>query len=197
MPWHWKRWLAGPVLVLSLLITACEPASGPGPELPAEPETVAGPQAMTVDADDGESYALVEARIPDTIDDLAVSKLIGVDGGSLSLAGHRLTVPAGAVDQPTLFTMTLVTNGYVEVDLSAEIELLGGLISVGADGFDEPVTLSLTYAWASDVEDPDDLVILRELDGDEPYEVLPSTVAESGKVVITDLDHFSRYCMAQ
>ena len=48
-----------------------------------------------------------------------VALLLGSDGGILALLGHILEVPAGAVSEPTLFSMTVLQNGYVEVELTA------------------------------------------------------------------------------
>lgn len=163
-----------------------------------EPEDGTAPAYTTVADADGEEYRLIEGRLPTDVDALSVSKLIDADGGTLTLAGHKLAVPAGAVDGPTLFTMTLPAEGYVEVGLSATVEV-GETVDLFEiqDEFHEPVTLSLTYARAEDVDDPDDLVILRMLGDshDDPHEALSSTLGD-GKVVMADLDHFSRYCMA-
>lgn len=163
---------------------------------PVEPrvEVEMGPRASV--AGDGE-YTLVEGRIPSDIEDLTVSGLIGVDGGSISLAGHQLTVPAGAVDAPTVFTMTLPSSGYVEVDLKAvQVTALGETV---VEKFAQPVTLTLTYAWASNVTDPSALRILYMTDGthDGGHElVADQSVDETGKTVSARLDHFSAYCMA-
>ena len=110
--------------------------------------------------------------------------------------GHSLVVPAGAVSTPTLFTMTLPRLGYVEVELHATVrDLLGRLIDVGAAGFDRPVTLSMSYARATNVDDPRDLVILHKL-GNDRYEVIPSVLNQSTKRLTAQLEHFSGYCMA-
>lgn len=182
---HWLRAALGTLLIAAL----------GGCERPADPSAVpsTGPAFSQNVAD----YVLIEGAIPSSILDLEVSKLIGPDGGSLSLAGHSIDVPAGAVDGVTLFTLTLLTNGYVEVELSAVLNgLLGGLLDVGEEGFgEETVALTLTYAWATNVEDPGDLVILRMLE-DGKVEPLATTVDETGKTVTAELEHFSRYCMA-
>ncbi len=176
-----------PVLLAGLLLSSCE---RPATESPTTPSAVATHSSSL------SSYTRIEGRIPADIPDLQASKLIGVEGGSVSLAGHTITVPAGAVGQPTLFTLTLATNGYVEVDLSATVtDLLGNTIDTGSQGFKLPVTLSLTYAWASNVSDPSRLLILRLLDKDK-VEPLKSTVDPTGKTVTVQLDHFSKYCLA-
>lgn len=124
--------------------------------------------------------------------------LIGSDGGVLSLLGHVLDVPAGAVSETTLFSMTVLQNGYVEVDLTATPRsLLYRLFfwrRVEAVEFDVPVELSLSYARATNVTDPSRLKIMR-VNPDGRHEILPSTVDPVTKTVTAELDHFSRYCM--
>lgn len=178
----WTRFLIGAVILS--VAAGCDPA----PRQSADP-----PTAPTLDLT-ASDYYFIEGRIPSHIGDLDVSQLIGADGGSLHLAGHSITVPAGAVAEPTVFSMTLLTNGYVQVELEA---ISAGLLSdVGAGGFNgKTVALSLTYAWASNVSDPADLVILR-MHEDGRVEPLPTTVDSKGKTVTAQLDHFSRYCMA-
>jgi hypothetical protein len=119
-----------------------------------------------------------------------VIKIIGLDGGLLTLQNHSLLVPPGAVTQPTTFRMELVPNRLVMVDLEATRRGR----DVGADGFGTPVTLTLSYKDA-DVRDPSKLFILRYNENGE-HERLPSVVNTTNKTVSAQLDHFSRYCMA-
>lgn len=140
-------------------------------------------------------YTLIRERLELPVD-LDASKIIGIQGGSLSLLGHRIDVPAGAVSRPVLFTMVVSTPGFIEVELDATISgLFGRVIDVGGAGFDRPVQLSLTYARATNVEDPADLVILRRLPSGA-VEELPSRVDGDRQTVTAELEHFSRYCMA-
>ncbi len=140
-------------------------------------------------------YTLVKERLALPLD-LDLSKIIGINGGSLSLLGHTITVPAGAVDRPVLFTLIVARPGYVEVELDATISgLFGRIIDVGGNGFDEPVDLTLSYSRATNVDDPSRLVILRRLPGGA-IEEMPSTVDTQRKTVTAQLDHFSRYCLA-
>ena len=155
---------------------------------------VAGPrQAVTVPG----GYTLIEERLGVTLGDLSASQVIGLDGGTVQLLGHQIHVPVGAVSQPTLFTIRIVTNGFVEVDLTA-LGGVGGVIDVGAAGFAVPVKLTLTYARSPNVTDPTRLLILRKLGPgyQGTYEVMPSRVDTTSKTVEADLDHFSDYVMA-
>lgn len=207
---HWTRAIFIPVLGAALLITSCDRGREANPvgdpiTGPSAPQAILGlfePGDGTVEGTDGGEYRLVEDRLLLDLADLQVSKLIGIGGGQISLAGYTLTVPAGAVTRPTLFTVTVVTSGYVEVDATATITgLLGNLIDIGSRGFRKPVILSLTYARTPsfDVENPPPLVILRRVESgyDDPYELVPSVTDLERKLVHARLDHLSRYCMAQ
>ncbi len=133
----------------------------------------------------------------------SISALIGVNGGSLELLGHRLEVPRGAVSIPTLFTMTVLPL-YVEVDLRAAATtsgLLGRVINVGSQGFQKPIPVTLTYSRTTFATNPpgvERLSILRVTSvlGYSRYEPLPSVVDTVARTVTAELDHFSRYTMA-
>lgn len=183
---HPMRWVLGLAAVLAIT-TGCEPSTAPALPEPSGP-------ALSLESS---GYRLIEGRLPEGLPEIEVSKLIDVSGGSIHLAGHSIEVPAGAVADPTLFTMSLVTNGYIEVELTAVVSsLLGGVLDVGGDGFGgKTVALTLSYATATNVEDPDDLLILRMLE-DGRVEALDAVVDPSGKRVTAQLDHFSRYCLA-
>lgn len=51
------------------------------------------------------SYYRITERLPDPVPLLELSQVIGLLGGQVTVAGHTLTVPAGAVSTPTLFTV--------------------------------------------------------------------------------------------
>lgn len=130
--------------------------------------------------------------------DATLALLIGSDGGLLSLLGHAISVPQGAVLEPTIFSMTVIQQGHVEVELTATPKsLLSKLFfwrSVEEVQFQVPVDLTLSYARATNVTDPSRLKILR-INPDGRHEVMPSTVDPVTKTVTAELDHFSRYCM--
>lgn len=198
-----RRWRLAQILPLFLTVLAgCESVVEPTPDRSFAPEvarqileTDDADHRTTVSDDEGNEYTLIEALIPPIIPELHVSRIIDASGGTLSLAGHKLTVPANAVKVPTVFLMVVLPNGRVEVELQALVSTLFGVVSVGEEGFAEPVTLSLTYAWAANVESPDRLKILH-LREDGTADPLPSTVNPTTRTVTAKLGHFSRYCMA-
>jgi hypothetical protein len=122
--------------------------------------------------------------------------LLNLLGGPTRQSYTLIQQPPGAVGGPTLFTMLALPTGYVEVDVTALVpQLLGSSLNIGAIGFRKPVRLSLSYARATNVRDPQDLFILRmKLNG--RHEVLPSTVDTVRKLVTAELEHLSKYCMA-
>jgi hypothetical protein len=174
---------------LALVLASCDQAG----------ERVLTPAAPNASVVSKEKYGfqLVEGVIPSDVTSLQVTQVIGPLGGTLSLAGHSLTVPQGAVSEPTLFVMTLGTRGYVEVDLKATREILGTVVDIGSHGFlnGRTVTLSLTYAWATNVDNPARLSIVRELSGGE-LQGLKSKVDKRAKQVSTELEHLSSYAVA-
>lgn len=182
----WKRVLLLPLL--AAVVGGCELADGPSQVAPMAPQQLLG----GVQAPEGYTLAQ-DALDTKTVETLSASELIGANGGAVSLLGHTLTVPAGAVSEVTLFTLKLLPTGFVEVDLHASV---AGL-DVGSKGFRRPVPVSLTYSRATNVADPSKLAVLRILSstGYGSFEVLPSVVDHQAKTVNVSLDHFSRYAM--
>lgn len=136
-----------------------------------------------------------------TVDGLLalVTELIGVNGGSLELLGHRLVVPRNAVDAPTTFNLGVLLNGTTQIDLSAYAPGGSGRIDVGAEGFDRPVRVDITYSRASvRSRDEDDLVVLRLNPAGlgALHEVVPASIDEDREKATVWLEHFSKYAMA-
>lgn len=196
MRWFRKSWIALPFLAVAL-ISGCESGGSRSLPSPTEPQELLG---SLLGGDKVKGYTLVRAPLLASAGDLlSVNGLIGGEGGQLTLLGHTLTVPVGAVTEPTLFVMTVLPTGYVEVSLEASIStLLRGLLDIGGRGFLKPVPVSLSYAGATNVADPSRLTILRvtSLLGYGKYEVMPSRVDRAARTVTTELDHFSRYVIA-
>jgi hypothetical protein len=95
---YWFSRAAVLALAIAMLTSSCERATN-APEL--------RPQATATST----SYTLVHDVLPLPVPNLNVSSLIGIGGGSISVLGHTLTVPSGAVTSPTLFTMIALTDG--------------------------------------------------------------------------------------
>jgi hypothetical protein len=126
-------------------------------------------------------------------------KWIGSGGGTVSTAAYTLTVPAGAVSQSTRFRVEPTNTGTYSVDLSAHRKggLLGlSLVEVGSKGFAKPVKLTIKYANATNVQNPNSLVIVY-IRTDGTVVTQTTVVNTTAENVTTSLGHFSRYAMAQ
>jgi hypothetical protein len=191
-----KRLPKGPLFFLSLLLLlGCRQDAGEMaiPTGPAE-AAFGSPTEYLPLADPLSAYMLNEGET-------RASGIIGEDGGTIELIGHRIHVPAGAVRGPTLFTITAVP-GRVEVELRATAEgVLGRVVNVGKRGFAKPVPVTLSYARTAFTNNPpgvDHLAVLRVFSrfGDARYESLPSRVDEDARTVTAELEYFSRYTLA-
>lgn len=147
-----------------------------------------------IEAASSTSYYRITELLPDPVPVLQLSQVVGLLGGEITVAGHKLTVPAGAVSTPTLFTVRAMNNGYIELELNAVVDGLLGIVNVGESGFKKPVTVTMTYARATNVTDPQRLKVMR-LNNNGRHEILPTTVSANGLTVSAKLDHFSRYAM--
>lgn len=176
-----------PFLALALALGACESVGGPdgmmGPE-------VASPSAdwLEVGGDSDVRYRIVRE------DDAArgtATGIIGSGGGKLSLGGHELLVPAGAVSGPTTFTMTKLDD-ELQVRLTATQLTLN---DVGSRGFAVPVRLVLNFARAKEeIADPSKLRIFW-LKHDGSFETQSTQVDIVGKRAVGYLNHFSDYAL--
>jgi len=126
--------------------------------------------------------------------DLSLSKLLGIGGGTITVAGITLDVPAGAVSVPTLFTVLALPTPVIDVSLTALVpQLLSGL---NITTFKKPVTITMSYARATNVSDASKLVIVYYNYYSNKLEALPSTVDLEKKTVSAQTTHFSKYGMA-
>lgn len=223
----WKKFGRYAAMVtLALAVASCEHATSPmdveAPveEVSAEPQQLLGGllggllgQTITVRAVDQygviRNYTLVReplltnllGAVVQTVDGLlqTVTGLLGHNGGSLNLLGHRLVVPSGAVDLPTRFSLGVLLNGQTRVNLTATGPGGSANVNVGEDGFDVPVRLDMTYKRANNIRDERKVVILRLNPAGlgAVHQVLPTTVDRSNDRATVWLEHFSGYAMAQ
>lgn len=184
MPRIWKALIAASTLALTLVVWGCEQPTeldNPSPQIEVETESsrLAGPGDLA-------GFNSVASTLGQTVAGTVTAR-VGANGGTLELAGHVLTVPRGSVRGPTTFTLRVVPNGGIEVELQATTP--GSRPNnVGSQGFDRPVRLVLSFAGTNGV-DAEDLVIVRVDDG-EPQE---THVSANGSSVWADLAGFSRY----
>ncbi|HEX6066994.1 MAG TPA: hypothetical protein VFZ04_22315 [Longimicrobiales bacterium] len=124
-----------------------------------------------------------------------VTGLVLPTGGSISIDGHTLKVPAGAIDQATWFSMQVVEASVVHVRLKAWRAIDGAAVTQFPS---VPVELTLD---ASPIEklDPTGLVIVYLRDGtyDGAREEVRSIVNQNDWTVTGYLTHFSSYALAR
>jgi hypothetical protein len=115
--------------------------------------------------------------------------ILGPEGGSLRIAGHRLTIPAGALTEATQFTLRAPAGRQVQLELSA----------AGAEHytFVAPVVVTISYdrcgrqhsatpasAWYTDDT------------GQLPLELMPGKDDRKQRAVTFQTTHFSTYTVA-
>ena len=107
---------------------------------------VTAPAAPAAPAPDASLLGLIGTptliQCPTTATSTA-SGLIDALGGTISVNGASIVIPAGAVLQQTLFTVTMPASQYVKVDITATDPLLGPLTNYR---FQLPATVRLSYA---------------------------------------------------
>lgn len=201
MVWPRMKYSTLGMLLFTVVVSSCEHVESPTDPLSERQ------MAVVVG---GTEYTYLEGQPPGLSgsDPVSVTKIIGGGGGELHLAGHTVRVPAGAVLQPAVFTLTVPMDGYVEVDLQSTLlnvlwKILLGLLDpvVGLLGidFEKPVTVELTYGWSTNAPaDPGEIKLLYQVDGTYTgdHEIVSSTLDEDHEVIVAELDHFSRYCLA-
>ena len=110
------------IVTTALAMAACEQPAGPLPDPPALASTSPGP-------------SLIEC--PTNVVRSA-STTIHPTGGELTLGGHKVVVPAGAVLVPVTITLSEPISNYMEISVRVN----------GAEHheFHIPVTITLSYA---------------------------------------------------
>lgn len=193
MFWKAGRGARVAVLALAFLALGCEAPTEPRAAQPLEVESesrllggLLGSLGSALEIVEGTTSLLTEQVVTVLVDPAV--------GGVIELLGHRLEVPAGAVDDPTYFVMIALPGNAVRVELYA-IDVASGL-DVGANGFDVPVELTLSWAGLSGIKDPSRLVIAYLPPQGSPQQ-LPTTIDGTARTASADLDHFSRYALCR
>jgi hypothetical protein len=188
-----KKFLRASVLAaLTLALASCESSPVGTPGAGGTPAAARATSTSTQD-----SAARPFRVLPADEATVTERAVIGPLGGVLYFGNHSITVPIGAVTQPTLFTGTQVGNGYIHVDLTARQRDARGewTVDVGRRGFQKPISLRLSYANASSINDPSKLAVLYLADGtvDGTLTPVPTSTNRIGRWLYARLSHFSGY----
>lgn len=112
------------VVFVALTVSGCA-------DSPRRTDKIVGPPSLDVSA----SRTLLQCP---TSQSASAVGLLGPLGGVVSLGGHSVVVPFGAVSLPTLITLRAPASSYVEVDVTAN-DLLSFL-------FRRPVSITIDYS---------------------------------------------------
>lgn len=180
----------GYIPIVTALVAMFALACGDASETLVQPEvTRAAHETRVLYDGSGNAYVVVAGLDGDG----SVEGVIGAAGGMMTLNGHTLLVPEGAVRGATTFKMTLVDQTAIHVDLTATSTAEGAENNgVGHAGFAVPVELRLSYEKASSGFDPHRMYI-SWYKPDGSIEVKKTTVHADQQEVRAGLEHFSGY----
>ena len=173
------------ILVLTALgASACSEAP---PLAPSETRPAYTSSIDPVDVSGPGSQAPISCP---TLETRSASAVIGPDGGTVELDGHSVTLPSGAVRQPTTITITAPASRYLEVDLRAN--------DLDHFEFDQPVTVALSYEHCARVDLPVEGLSAWHVDESSGsfLERMPTEVDQEKRVFNFVTPHFSFYVIA-
>lgn len=113
---------------------------------------------------------------------------VGPLGGLLSVAGHSISIPAGAVLAPTLFTIEVPQSDIAEVEIHA--------VGVEHFLFEVPVTVTMSYAGCNASENSQLSVWYIDRATRERLEYMGGSVDRSARTVTFTTGHLSGYAIA-
>ena len=116
---RFKSFLAAAVLFMGL---SCGEQRATGPQTSAS-------------RSDGSSPTLVECPSNETT---TTSAVVGLLGGAINLGGTNITIPGGALTEPTLLQVTIPASRYMEIDVTA--------VGFTSFVFQQPVSVTIDYS---------------------------------------------------
>jgi len=166
--------IRGGVAALLLALTACSDSSEPAGSM--EPSLASSTSATLVECPSDQSFQTSGDVLP--------------TGGSVSLRGHSVTVPSGAVLLPTSISLAEPASQYMQVNLGAN----------GEDHFQfrAPIRVTISYARCSR-SNLDKAPLSVWLIDEQTGALLQNMGGVDDKVnrtVTFETDHFSGYAIA-
>jgi hypothetical protein len=113
-----------------------------------------------------------------------------LDGGTISVGGTQIAIPAGAVTTPTLFTVTVPASKYVEVEITA--------LGVEHFLFDRDVTITIDYGRCTRSDIDAAPLTAWYIDGitDTPLSPMGGVDDKVARTVTFTTGHLSSYAIA-
>jgi hypothetical protein len=175
------RFAALSVLAATLVLGGCENTTGL--TAPSTLEHRIGNERVVITEYGDAGYKMVQETDP-TVG--TVTAVIDEKGGSLSIGGTTLDVPAGAVSGPTTFTVNK-PNGELAYDFSATQKTPN---DVGSAGFPVPLKLTISYADIPNAMEAPAVIWIKP---DGRAEALQTQVDTANKTMTAEVTHFSIY----
>jgi hypothetical protein len=167
-------------LAVTLIFGACENADQL--TAPALDHKIGNERVVVTEIGD-QGYKMVQETDP-TVG--TVTAVIDEKGGSLSIGGTTLDVPAGAVSGPTTFVVNR-PNGELSYDFTATRRTLN---DVGSAGFAVPLKLTISYGRVQRNMSAPTIVWIRP---DGHAEALATRVDKANRTMTAQITHFSIY----
>jgi hypothetical protein len=192
-----------PIFAVVLLLAGCRDAIAPAPVVPSnhgQPEALLGLNIPIIDnlLGTGDTVIVLQRAIP-LGSNISATKIIGSGGGTLSLptAGLTVTVPAGAVSAPTVFTVTALAGRPIAYEFGPHGARFAKPLTLSQDlrvtGLNEYL-ISHMHFKGGYFRSSSNLInnLLRAI----VSELLPATADADNMVVRFDVSHFSGYLVA-
>ncbi len=192
-----------PIIAAVLVIAGCRDAIAPAPIAPAnagQPEALFGLRIPILDnlLDAGDTVVVLQRAVP-LPSNVSTTQVIGREGGTLSLpdAGLTVSVPAGAVSVPTLFTVSALAGRPIAYEFGPHGAKFAKPLTLKQDlrvtGLSEQL-LSYLHLKGGYFSSSGNLInnLLRAIVG----ELLPATTDIDSMEVRFNVSHFSGYLVA-
>lgn len=197
------RTLAPIITGLVLIVAGCRDAIAPAPAAPvsaAHPEALLGLNIPILDnlLGTGDTVVVLQRAVP-LPSNVSATQIIGSAGGTLSLpqAGLTVTVPAGAVAYPTVFSVTALAGRPVAYEFGPHGTKFAKPLTMTQDlrvTFLDPRLVSYMHFHAGYFSSSTNLIdnLLRAI----VSELLPASTDADNMVVRFNVSHFSGYLVA-
>ena len=168
-------------LVLALAAVACD-------DLPTQGGRANRPQPQLSTTGEAPESRLLACPTNDEARDAAV---IGPEGGTLGARGTSITIPAGAVPEPTAFEVVVPASPYMEVEIHA--------VGQASYAFAQPAAVTINFARCPDDAVPEGATlegVYVESGTRRVLEHMGGTADKNGKKLTFATPHLSGYIVA-